>query len=111
MLLRMILQKWIPASLDCPSVVGASWRGALNHQYGYLRIFLQGLHILYPSLPRLEDSVTALTTLLVTLAHSIQLLSFVYFVVAAKLHLLEGSTSYHILSHKAISQYVTKVSH
>ena len=95
----------------CPSVAGTLWREALNHQCGYPRVFLHGLHMLYPYLPRLAASVILITTLLIALAHSLQLLVYVYYTVYVYVHvhvvtmphLLEASTSYHILSHKAIS--------
>ena len=59
--------------------------------------------MLYPSPPRLAASVVVATILLVIFAHSLQLLVFVCFIVAATPHLLEAATSYHILSYKAIS--------
>ena len=80
-------------------------------QGGYWKIFSHCLHMLYPSLPGLAASIVVLTTLIVTPAHSPQLLAYMYFAVSAMPHLLEASTSYHVLSHKAISQYVTKALH
>ena len=59
--------------------------------------------MLYLSHPRLVASVIAITTLLVAFAHSFQLLAYLYFAVVAMPYILEASTSYHILSHKAIS--------
>ena len=102
-LLRRLLQKWVAASLVYPSVTGASWRGALNSLSGYLKIFSHGLCIFYSSPPRLAASVVVVTILLIALAYSLQLLAYMYFRVVAMLHLLEASTSYHVLSHKVIS--------
>ena len=59
--------------------------------------------MLYPSLPRLAASVVGLNTLLIALTHSLQLLAYIYFTVAAMPYLLKALTSYYILSHKAIS--------
>ena len=102
-LLRRVLQKWVAASVVCPSVAGALCRGALNHQCGYLKIFSHGLCMLCLSLPGIVASDIVITTLLITLAYSLLLLTYIYFAVAATPPLLEVLTSYYVLSHKAIS--------
>ena len=61
------------------------------------------LQMLCPSPPGLAVSVIILTKLLVAPTHSLQLLAYVCFAVAAIPYLSEFSTSYYILSHKAIS--------
>ena len=61
------------------------------------------MHVLYPSPPRLAVSVIVVTMLLIALAHSLQLLAYVYFAVVTILYLSEVLASYHILYHKVIS--------
>ena len=86
-----------------PSAAGALWRGALDCLYGYPKIFSHSLHVLCPSPLGLAASVVASTMLLIVSTHSLQLLAYMYFAVAAMLYLSEGSTSYYVLSYKAIS--------
>ena len=59
--------------------------------------------MLYPSPPRLVASVIDVIALLATPAHSLQLLAYMNFAVTEMQHLQEVLTSYHVLSHKAIS--------
>ena len=59
--------------------------------------------MLYLSPLELIASVIASTILLIALEHNLPLLVYVYFVVAAMLHLSEVLTSYHVLPHMAIA--------
>ena len=59
--------------------------------------------MLYLSPLELIASVIATTTSLVALAYNLRLLVYVYFVVAAKPHLLEVLTSYHVLPRMVIA--------
>ena len=59
--------------------------------------------MLYLSLLELIASVVASTTLIVAPAHNLQLLVYMYFVVAAMPHLLEVLALYHVLPRMAIA--------
>ena len=59
--------------------------------------------MLYPFPPGLAASVVVLNILLVAPTPSLQQLAYMYFAVATMPYLLEVLTSYHVLSHKAIS--------
>ena len=63
----------------------------------------------FPSLLGQVAYVIVLTLLLVAPIHSLQQLVYVWFALASMPHLLEVLISYHILSHKEISWYITKV--
>ena len=91
------------ASLVCPLAAGALWRVALGCRHVYPKISSHDLHMLCPSMLMLAASVIASTTLLVAPTCSLQLLAYMYFVVATMPHLLEALASYHELSCKAIS--------
>ena len=67
--------------------------------------------MLYSSLPGLAASIVILTLLLIAPTYSLLLLVYIYFALAAMPYQLKVLTFYHILSHKVISKYVTKVLH
>ena len=73
------------------------------HQCVCLKIFSHGLRMLFHSLLGLAASVVDSTTSLVAPTCSLQLLVYVYFVVAAMPHLSEALTSCCALSRMAIS--------